>query len=410
MKSIWTLAFKDLLLVWRDKMGLFWVIVFPFLMALFFGSIFGSSRPSARALKIALVKNDSPAAQSFYTELEKSSVLSVKPTTLDSAKTLVTRGDLVAYVNYKDTPSSETDFLEYSQNSIEVGIDPSRKAEAGYLQGIVSQTYYSLLQKNFSDPSFWQKSLQSQTGKGVQNKEMQDFFRNLEKLFGSSGPAKISPLEKPKINFSDVTLKINRPRSAFEITFPQSLQWAMIACAATFALSIVIERTQGTYLRLRVAPLTSAHILAGKGLACFIACVLVSTFLMGIGILVFKVQIVWPLGLALSILAASLCFVGVMMLVSVLGKTERAVSGSSWGILMIFAMLGGAMVPLVVMPSWMMQVGSVSPIKWSVLALEGVIWRGFTLENLLMPLGMLLGIGAVSFLIGVSVLLRSESL
>jgi ABC-type multidrug transport system permease subunit len=60
-----------------------------------------------------------------------------------------------------------------------------------------------------------------------------------------------------------------------------------------------------------------------------------------------------------------------MMLVSVRGKSERAVSGAGWGVLMLFSIFGGGMVPLFVMSGWMQAVGSFSPAKWSVLSLEG---------------------------------------
>ena len=46
---------------------------------------------------------------------------------------------------------------------------------------------------------------------------------------------------------------------------------------------------------------------------------------------------------------------------------------------MLMAMFGGGMIPLVFMPKFMQTLSNFSPAKWSVLALEGAIWRGFTL-------------------------------
>jgi len=101
-----------------------------------------------------------------------------------------------------------------------------------------------------------------------------------------------SPFGQPEIKYVDVAAERKGPRSAFEITFPQALQWALIGVAAAFALSIVTERTRGTLLRLRLAPISRAHILAGKGLACFTACVSVCALLMAIGVVVFGVRVV----------------------------------------------------------------------------------------------------------------------
>ncbi|MCP4684710.1 MAG: ABC transporter permease, partial [bacterium] len=133
-----------------------------------------------------------------------------------------------------------------------------------------------------------------------------------------------SPFQDPDIAFVNVIKERSGPQSSWEITFPQSLQWCLIGCAAAFALSIVIERTRGTLLRLRVAPISRAHILAGKGLACFIACFGISSLLLLFGILVFGVRVgSWPL-LVLALASAAIAFVGIMMLISVLGKTEQA--------------------------------------------------------------------------------------
>ena len=42
MGAVINLALKDLRLLLRDRFGLFWVLAFPLLMALFFGAIFRS--------------------------------------------------------------------------------------------------------------------------------------------------------------------------------------------------------------------------------------------------------------------------------------------------------------------------------------------------------------------------------
>ncbi|NLX24072.1 MAG: hypothetical protein GXY55_20675 [Phycisphaerae bacterium] len=65
----------------------------------------------------------------------------------------------------------------------------------------------------------------------------------------------------------------------------------------------------------------------------------------------------------------------------VLGKTESSVGGAAWTCLLVMAMLGGGMVPQMLMPPWMDAVGCVSPVRWAILSLEGGIWRGFTLRE-----------------------------
>jgi ABC-2 type transport system permease protein len=198
------------------------------------------------------------------------------------------------------------------------------------------------------------------------------------------------------------------PRSAYEITFPSAILWGLIGCIMTFAISLVTERSHGTLLRLRVAPLSWAQILAGKGLACYLTAVIVAALILFIGRVGLSVRLSSPVGLVLAVGSMAFCFMGLMMLMSTIGKTERAVAGAGWGIMMPFTMIGGGMIPLAFMPRWMQTVSNISPVKWGILALEGAIWRDFTLTEMLLPCAILLGIGAVAFAGGVKLLSRQE--
>jgi ABC-2 type transport system permease protein len=59
------------------------------------------------------------------------------------------------------------------------------------------------------------------------------------------------------------------------------------------------------------------------------------------------------------------------------------------------------MVPLFALPGWMQTAGTLSPVKWGILALEGALWRGFGWAELALPCGILLAVGAVGFGLGV---------
>ena len=60
-----------------------------------------------------------------------------------------------------------------------------------------------------------------------------------------------------------------------------------------------------------------------------------------------------------------------MMMIAGLGRTEQAVAGAGWAMLMPMTMFGGGMMPQFIMPAWMQTVGNVSPVKWAILGFEG---------------------------------------
>jgi ABC-2 type transport system permease protein len=226
--------------------------------------------------------------------------------------------------------------------------------------------------------------------------------------------AEMPGFQLARIESIDVTRKfepgstaalVTKIRSKWDISFPQAMLWGILACAAGFAISIVRERKQGTFLRLQVAPVSRLQILAGKATACFLAVVAVIATMVALGVAL-GLHPASPALLALASACIAFSFVGIMMLMSVIGRTEEAVSGAAWGANMLMAMFGGGMVPLVFMPKFMQTLSNFSPAKWSVLALEGAIWRGFTLSEMLTPCAILLAVGAVSLAAGGFVLAR----
>jgi len=155
-----------------------------------------------------------------------------------------------------------------------------------------------------------------------------------------------------------------------------------------------------TMTRRRLCPCADARLLAGKALACFISAVAVQCLLLTIGIAFFGVRPQSFALLALAVVGGSVGFVGIAMLLSVLGKTEQAAQGIAQGTMIVLALAGGAGVPLFIMPEWIRTAASASPFKWLILAHDGAIWRGFSLGQMLVPIGVLLGLGAVCFALG----------
>lgn len=424
MGKIWTLTRKDIRILIRDKGSFFWVVGFPFLFALFFGAIFSGSGGRMSGMKIAAVDEDSTAySQSFITELDTLPSAQVTTMSRDSAFNAVRQGKYVACVLLKKG-FGQTMGLFGDSASVEIGIDPARQAEAGYLRGMLMQTTFTLMQRRyFSADSIRQQLNHLTTGQtdlggldSTQRRLATGFLSNLADFMGTiqsadtTGAADSAAVSRDlmPIDVVSVTADAARPRSGFEIFFPSALLWALIACAASFGVSIVKERTAGTFLRLRLAPITRAHILAGKGIACFITCLFVCVLLLAVGNTIFGVRIAEPGILLLALLSSSLAFVGIMMMISVLGKTEEVVGGAGWAILLVLAMAGGAMVPTFVMPDWLKVVGMISPVKWGILSFEAGIWRGFTLSEMMLPVGILLGIAVVGFTVGVIILARTE--
>jgi ABC-2 type transport system permease protein len=212
----------------------------------------------------------------------------------------------------------------------------------------------------------------------------------------------------PNIRMVEVAEQDHGPRTAYEVTFPSALAWALIGTCMSFAISIVYERLAGTFLRLRLAPVSRAQVIGGKGLACFLGCLISMTAVLLIGIFLVHIRVTNPLGLVAAMAAAAFCFTGVMMLIGSIGRSPQSVSGAGWAVMLIMSMTGGGAIPLFAMPPWMQTLSNFSLVKWAILGVEGAVWRGFTWAEMALPLGILLVVGAIGMGLGARALGGSE--
>lgn len=423
MVEIIALAHKDLQLLFRDRSGFFFTLLWPLIIAVFFGTLFGGGGDGRSAMSILVVDQDeSERSQEFIATLDAAPEVDIRVTDRTEAVDLVRRRKSVAYVALKPGFGEACDRMFWGEPpTVELGTDPARQAEAAMLEGILMKYGSERMERFFSDPTIQRRNIEEGRASLRSSPDMPPAIRaNLEQLYSDldrflgddsfdadSGTAAgtqagLGGFRPLVVDRSDVTVVRRRwPASAYAISFPQGVIWGIIGSTAGFAISIVVERTRGTLIRLQVAPISRMYILAGKGLACFLSTIAISVGLYVFAFIVFRLRPgSYPL-LAMAVISSSIAFVGIMMLLSVVGRTEQAAGGIGWAVLIVMSMLGGGMIPLFAMPGWMQRISHVSPVKWSVLAMEGAVWRGFSFSEMLEPCGVLVAVGVVCFIVGV---------
>ena len=435
MTAVIQMAIKDLRILFRDRLGAFFILVFPILMGLFFGLIMGgNSGGSTAAMRIVVVDQDqSEMSRKFIESLKKNEAVSIELANLEWARDGVRKGSRIGLVVLPKGFGDTAGILWSTPPQIQLGIDPSRLAEAGMIQGFVMEAMGSLVGERFRQPKQFKPLIEDAKKQLDSDNEvnpltrrlMSNYFQSLETLMDSiagiqvAEDSELSLKTGGNFQFADIqSLDISREidpnsqagqlqklRSRWDISFPQAMMWGVLGCVAGFSISVARERTLGTMVRLEVAPLSRFQILAGKALACFIAVIGVIGMLtlLGIGLGMRPANF---MALAVAAISIACCFVGIMMTLAVLGKTEQSVSGIGWAANMVMAMLGGAMIPVMFMPAFLQSASVVSPITWSILAIEGAIWRQYTMAEMVFPCLILIGIGATGFVIGTQVLSR----
>lgn len=411
MKAVLALALKDLRLLTRHRGDFFFVVAWPILLAILFGVIFAAPPEGRSPLGIALVDEDgTDGSRAFAAQLGRTGGLDVATVSRPEAEALVRQGKRVAWVALKPGfGEAAANPFGGSAPSVEMGIDPVRKAEAAMLEGLLAREAAEGLQERLSDREASRRMVADALSRlryappwSPEKKRNERFLAELDRWLAEApadgaGGVTLQPLAvEPRAAAPDQ----GGPRRSFEFTFPQGMLWGLLACAANFAIGLVRERSTGTMGRLLTAPLTRRQILLGKALACFLAMIAVEALLVVVGVLGFGVRPTSWLLLAAAVLAAATAFTGIMMALSVVADTEQSASGAAWATLLVFALLGGGMVPLFVMPGWMLTASGVSPARWAILAFEGALWRGFSPAEMGLPLGVLLAIGAAGLVLG----------
>ncbi len=434
MQEIIAMAIKDLKHLVRDKGGFFFTFFFPIIVAVFFGTVFSGSSGKTQSISVIIVDEDgTEESAEFVAELQQAAELETTPASREEAVEKVRLGKAGAYIAIKPGFGQRRKSIFWGEPpEVELGVDPSRQATAGMLQGILMKYGVRGFQKTFTNPGLMRGSIgpalesakASTNLEGAEKNHLVNFLSELDAFMAiqeeevelmremkaaagsdaeseteekDGGYAGFQPL---KITKSDVARKRIGPTSGYAVSFPQGVMWGIIGCGAGFGISIVVERTRGTLMRLRSAPITMTHILAGKALACFVTTLGISVGLILIGVSFFGLQI-HSLGLlVMAMVSNCLCFVGVMMLLSVLGKTEQSAGGIGWAILLMMSMIGGGMIPLFILPAWMRTLSHISPVKWGILAMEGAMWRHFTFAELLPACAILVAVGVLAFSIG----------
>jgi ABC-2 type transport system permease protein len=419
MSILFAMARKDLKLLFRDKMTLFFTFGFPLLFAAFFGSIF-SSEDGGGSLAVAVTDLDlSPESAQFVQHMEQGDELHVVLVEELEGRELVRKGKKVAFIIIPEGFGlAYASLFSGSPPEVIVGVDPSRKAEAGMLEGVMMKLGVKRFQDALGSTSAASQQLE-QSIQGLDNSEMPEDWRSLLKTFlprmkdlvdqddgnasaAGSGPGSgigdaLMPL---KINKESVMVQSDLPANAYAITLPQAMYWAILGVVMGFGVALVQEKAKGTMSRLVTAPISRVQILGGKALGCFLALLLVLGLFFTLARFIFGVPVDRPDKVLLAVLCVSTAFVGIMMFLAALGKTERGMASMGWGVMMVFAMFGGAMIPLMAMPAWMISISNFSPVKWAIVLFEGATWRQFSYAEMLLPCSIMLTLGVVLFLLG----------
>jgi ABC-2 type transport system permease protein len=356
---VWELARKDLLLFAADRRGMLLCFAVPIVLATAFGAIFhqpeGSEPRKPRVWVVA--QDDAPFARRVSEALQQSEKMQASQCDLATAqRRLASEASGVVIVlpagwrSSADAPHVE--FLHH----------PLGEIEARYAEGLFAEAVLREAARDILGPY----------------------------ASGLKAPFTVDRQAVP----GGGALSCHAYSHSFcGMTLQYLLFWGMDS-----GLMLLRERRQGTWRRLRAAPLSRADILAGRALATVLIALLMIALTFGFGAVFCGVRITGSaIGFALMAFSAALLSAAAGLVVAALGGNEGRARTVSILAILTLSLLGGLWLPSFLLPGWAQTIALALPTTWAARGLEGVCWQGMGLSEA-WPCAAILTAFSVAFL------------
>lgn len=319
----------------RDKLAVFFAVIFPLMFLVMFGSIFANpSQPEVKMIQVgdvALIDQLPKEARASFDDVFKLE----KSGDLDAAITKVRKGDADVAVEMQ----GQELVAHYTQSDL---------VRAGTTQGAL---------RAFVD--------------------------------GANVAVSGNP---PTFSFKAVQVEDDSLKTIQYVT-PGLLGWA-VAMSASFGAAATLQGWRQSKLlrRLQLAPVSTRKIVGARVLVTItVALVQMAIFLgLGLGLFGLKLTGAWAASIPL-LTVGTLCFMGVGLLSGAIAKsTEGAVNMANF-IVLPMSFLSGSFFPLDGAPGWLQVVSKLMPLRWLNDGMLDVMVRGEGARAVLLPIAVLGG-------------------
>ncbi len=180
--------------------------------------------------------------------------------------------------------------------------------------------------------------------------------------------------------------------------------FAMFFIVIPLAGSLIAEKNEGTYDRIRTLPVSYLNILMGKTFAYLFICFMQFLLMAAVGIFVFPYLLGLPalemgthyFSIFIATLASALSAIGFGLLVGTYSSTHNQAAMFGAILVVIMAALGGIFMPIHMMPENLKLISNLSPLRWGIDSYLYIFVRGAGLAYIWKNLLLLFGFFAVS--------------
>ncbi|MBK7037745.1 MAG: ABC transporter permease [Bacteroidetes bacterium] len=387
---MWKLAKKDLRIFFTDKKAIFLALLLPIglitLFALAFGGVAGGDEEESSPILVLYSDEDNTAtSKKIISILDSISGIELIPETKENAIELIKNGDRIANIIIY---SGFEDSIKYGNTvPMEMQFDQSREMEVSVLQNIVLGNVSSLKGEN-------------------------DAAKNVESLINQLYPNVPNLMrDSLKQNMLDAQIKENRTVDLVTMTSlvgDESSNWGLIQAVAGTAIlmllfsvssigqSMLEEKENGVLKKLLQSPVKPFEIMMSKMLTATIISVFQLTVMFIFSWLAFGLDIFMDIpALIIMILFTAIACSSFGVLLSAIVTTKKQADSLGTIIILFMSAVGGSMIPLYIMPSFMQDAAVISVNYWSIQGFYDIFWRKTGIESIMENILVLGGITIV---------------
>lgn len=397
-------AWKDLLIVLKDKGALAVYFLMPLLFASLMGMAFGNTGNQQRSIElpVLMVNQDRGAYGEMLVQgLRDSKVLVVEEISDAAlADQRVASGDVPAALVIPADLSSRVDAGEPAV--VTIIKDPTQQEAANIVAGITNQAMaeigmlgelrYGIHAVLSQEPGYDQAP--PELRQAVEAQTLGVMWTQVQKMRSSPvigvQTEAVAGVEEAQ-PWDPVTYYV----PAFTVAFAFFL-------VGTVASTLLSEKEEGTFRRLLCSPMERAAIIAGKMLAYVIIVFLQVLVVFGTGYALFKMSLGQsPLALVLLTLALSLASASMGMLMGTLCRSSK--QADQLGVILGFVLLvlGGSTFPLFRAPGFAGMLSRMTPNAWGIEGYMGLLSDNWSLARTAPNILALLGFAVVFFALAV---------
>jgi ABC-2 type transport system permease protein len=406
--NAWSIAFKDIQILLRDRGALFQLILLPLIFILVFAAAFSGMQEGSADTRVPLPiadKDGGAGAQELIRGIQAAGGVNVELVNVDQARAQLEAGtvqrlltigpDFTANLDQGITSTlritSHPDADPEQTEAVRLVIEGVAQDMALEKQILASLEQMAEMQANAA-PEF-------QTAFSVERIQAQasDQFQN----------AKTTPLVVVEERLPQQGDESEEDPSFAQTSVPGFTVLFVFLAAQNTARSIYDEKKSGAFRRLMAAPISKASLLVGKMLPNFMLALVQIAIILFFGGVVLGWLGFTPitlgrdtLTLLLASVAIAFCSSAMGILIASLARTEAQIGGISTLLLWGLGIVGGSIIPVFILDRILGPAPKVAPHYWANRALNDIMLRNLALSDVAPEIGILLAFGALFIIIG----------